>query len=223
VDESSKEAVDRVARRYARAPLADRIYARQKLLHDPVVDALCQVSDHLGVVTDAGCGRGQTGLWLLETGRATKLTGFDWDERKVGVAAIAGGEDATFSVGDLLTANYPASDCVLLLDVLHYLTREAQQRVMANAAAALTPGGAVLVREVDAAGQRQSWFTRIAEHLGTAIGYNRAASLEFLPAETYLGWMRELGLVTHVIHPDGPQVFHNVLIVGRRPLRAFDA
>lgn len=223
MDESSREAVDRVAKRYAGAPLADRIYARQKLLHDPVVDALCQVSDHLGVVTDAGCGRGQTGLWLLETGRASKLSGFDWDERKVGVATIAGGKDATFSVGDLLTADYPASDCVLLLDVLHYLPRDAQKRVVASAAASLTPGGAVLLREVDASGQRQSWFTRIAEHLGTAIGYNRASSLEFLPAETYVAWMQKLGLVTRVIRAEGAQVFHNVLIVGRRSAPAFDA
>ena len=44
----------------------------------------------------------------------------------------------------------PACDAVLLLDVLHMLAAEEQERLLASVSAAVRPGGVLLVREADA-------------------------------------------------------------------------
>jgi len=79
----------RTIERYRDAPIGDRIYVAAKLRSDPLTRLLAALPADLGRVLDAGAGRGQFGLFLVELGRCGSLSGFDGDERKVKIAELA--------------------------------------------------------------------------------------------------------------------------------------
>jgi SAM-dependent methyltransferase len=217
-------AIRRVVARYRVAPPADRFYVASKLRSDPAVEAVMALPGQFGATIDAGCGRGQLGLLLLELGRVSGLTGFDWDERKVSVARAAGRSDASFDRADLTDFEWPRADTVLLIDVLHYLPVALQDRVLERAAGALSAGGRLVIREVDARPGGRARLAMLFERIAAKIGYNRAGALQYRSAEDIVGKLSGLGLSVDVSGSAG-SALANVLIVGTQPnaeLRAPD-
>ena len=121
------QAIERVAERYGSVGnRAAYHYVRSKLARDPVARRIVELSGNepLGDVIDAGCGRGQLALLLLEDGRADSVCGFDWDAPKVAVATRAStGLRATFSLRDLREPVATSADTALLIDVLQRFLR----------------------------------------------------------------------------------------------------
>ena len=208
-------ALSRVFARYAKVHPADRIYVPMKLLSDPVVEQLFELSGELGSVSDVGCGRGQFGLFLLELG-AGRLSGFDWDERKLKAARSAAGNDATFVQGDLRTAELPSADTTLLIDVLHYLTPAEQDSLLERAASSLCADGRLVIRDTEPHAGWRSRLTRAIERVVTRVGYNRAGVLHYRPSAEIAAALRALGLDTSVSISGGLWL-SNVLIVARKP------
>lgn len=206
-------AMERTVRRYAAAPKGDRIYVSMKLRFDPVLRELAQVGP-LGSVLDAGCGRGQLGVCLVEAGLARSLSGFDYDARKVELA-VAAAPEANFVAADAESFAFPRVDTVLLVDVLHYLTPEAQDLVLERAAAALPRGGRVVVREVGAE-PGSAWLTRSFEHLGAKLGINRARQLSFRPLAELTQMLERLGLSCQTTDASQGTPLSNSLIVATR-------
>ena len=210
-------AIRRTLERYRRAPLADRMYVAGKLQHDPVVTEIIAFDDDFGRVLDAGCGRGQLGLCLLELRRVSSLSGFDSDERKLGLARDAGGAQAEFQVRDLATPNWPPCDTAMLIDVLHYLPIPEQDEVLAHAMAAVAPGGRVLVRELDRTAGLRSRVTRFVERIVNLIGLNRGrAPLSYRAAREIIDRLEALGASCQRSAASQGTPFANVLIVARR-------
>lgn len=208
-------AVRRTRKRYRCAPLADRHYVRFKLWLDPVLPQLA-AEGALGDVLDIGCGRGQLSLCLRELGRVQALSGFDFDARKVAVAASAAGDDATFRVGDATLAAPESVDTVLLIDVLHYLPAEEQDRLLARAVANVRPGGRVVIREADSSAGLRGALTRGLEYLGTSVGYNRArAELGFRGPDELRARLEELGCRVRIT-PHAGSLLANFLLVAQR-------
>jgi uncharacterized protein (DUF2062 family) len=154
---------ERTLARYRECKVFDRKYVEGKLRYDPVLPRIAELDFELGRVLDAGAGRGQLGLCLLELGKAQTLRGFDLDARKIDVARRAGGDSASFEVADLASATLSGFDTLLLVDVLHYLRADAQDALLERAARALAKGGRILVRDTDGARRRSGLFTRLAE------------------------------------------------------------
>lgn len=201
--------------RYESAPPGDRYYVAAKLHTDP---SLAQVAGlgPLGDVVDAGCGRGQLGLCLVELGHVRRLSGFDFDARKVEVARAAAGDRAEFRVDDLESAEIASADTILFMDVLHYLDVPAQDRLLARAASRLRPGGRIVVREVDAASARKSFLTRAFEFIGTRVGYNRTArGLGFRPIADIRATLERLGLSCEASGEEAGHLLENRLLVAR--------
>jgi uncharacterized protein (DUF2062 family)/2-polyprenyl-3-methyl-5-hydroxy-6-metoxy-1,4-benzoquinol methylase len=173
----------------------------------------------LGDVVDAGAGRGQLGLCLLELGRVRSLVGFDFDAEKVEVARAAARGDATFRVGDLLREEIGPADTVLLVDVLHYLSSEEQARLIARAARALRGHGRLIVREADGEPGVRSIVTRALERVATLVGYNRVAprqTLGFRPIRAIVAEMEAQGLECKMLEKASGAKLGNRLIVGRK-------
>jgi 2-polyprenyl-3-methyl-5-hydroxy-6-metoxy-1,4-benzoquinol methylase len=170
----------------------------------------------LGRVVDAGAGRGQLGLLLVELGRCSSLTAFDWDARKVEVARAAAGAEARVERAALTDWSWDEADTVLFVDVLHYLDRQEQDDVLRRAARALAPGGRVLVRDVDASQGWRSFVTTLAERIGTGCGYNRGARLCFRPAAELEAVLTSCGLDCDVRPASEGTPLANVLIDARR-------
>lgn len=225
-------ATERVARRYspfdAISTAAQRTrfhYVRVKLMTDPVTKMIADLFGEedgvLGEVLDIGCGRGQMAVVLLENGRATRVHGLDWDEGKIAAAREAAACDpslaVTFAVADAADAELTPADTVMLIDVIHYLTLEEQDALLARAAAAVRPGGRLVVREADTERGLRSWMTLAEETLFTALRFNRGARVKFRPARTIVRELEAAGLVCEVQPAWGGTPFSNVLVIGRRP------
>lgn len=217
-DTRSDAATVRVRERYRSAKAADRYYVAAKLATDPVVNAIAALGP-LGVLVDAGCGRGQLALYLWELGHTTAVFGFDFDARKVAVARTAaqGLAGVRFETGDVREQPLAAADTILLIDVLHYLPADEQDALLERAGNALRPAGRLVVREVDAAHATRSFWTRGLERVATLIGYNRsAASLHFRSMTELCARLEALGLGCEVEDAGLGGVLTNRLIVARR-------
>jgi uncharacterized protein (DUF2062 family) len=214
------EAIDRVAARYASGRRAAFHYVRAKLASDPVARAIVGVAaasagGTLGAVVDAGCGRGQLGVLLLETAAAASVAGFDWDAQKIDDArAATSGLAARFEVGDLRLHPVEPCDAVLLVDVLHYMSDEAQDDLLARAAASARRH--VLVRELDPDRGWRSAVTRAQEAITTTLAFNRGERLRMRPVARMVAVLEAAGFDVSVAPCWGSTPFANVLVVARR-------
>jgi SAM-dependent methyltransferase len=206
-------AIRRTLARYARTRRADRYYVASKLASDPVLAQIEALPGDFGRIVDVACGRGQLGIALLELGRASSVTGFDLDPRKIETARAAAGPDARFEVADAREAELPATDTVLVIDALHYLEPAAQARLLARAAARIEAGGRLLVRELDAGRGLRAWPAMLAERLARRLDVNRGRTLHFVAIEALVEQLEALDLRCTL---DRSGSLSNVLIVAQR-------
>jgi 2-polyprenyl-3-methyl-5-hydroxy-6-metoxy-1,4-benzoquinol methylase/uncharacterized protein (DUF2062 family) len=202
---------ERTRARYDSAEVSARYYVAGKLAFDPVFKLLAQLKG-FGRVLDLGCGRGQLSLLLLELGTATHVHGIDSDAHKIEVARAAGPE-AEFHVADLAHAELPSADTILLIDVLHYLPVAEQDALLLAAARALSPGGRLVVRELDADPSARGAVTRLFEWCGRKIGLNRGRATAYRPARAITELLEREGLRCRVQGASESTPFANVLIV----------
>lgn len=205
-------AVARTSARYEAAPPGDRYYVAGKLGFDPVCRLVAELPGPLGRVLDLGCGRGQLLLLLLERGLTSSVVGFDADARKIAVAKAAGPE-ARFEVADIAALSLEPADTVLLIDVLHYLPLSEQDALLRAAAAALAPGGRIVVRELDRARSWRSAATRSIEWLARKTGLNRGRASVYRPAAELVAVLERAGLRCDLQGASERTPFANVLIV----------
>ena len=205
-----EDAARAVAARYESRPA--HYYVRSKLAMDPVARKLAELGP-FGEVLDVASGRGQVGLLLLTMGLADTVTGLDWDAPKVRIAERAAAGIATFAQGDVRTADLPTADTLLLIDILHYLSREEQDALVARAARAARRQ--VIVRDVDPDQGASSAFTRGWEWVTTSLGYNRGARV--LPRSfNELTTLFEAEGLTVTREPCSAKGMSNVLLIARR-------
>jgi SAM-dependent methyltransferase len=192
---------------------------RAKIASDPVVREIASLGD-LGEVVDVGCGRGQMLVVLLEAARATRGTGFDWDDAKIEIArAAAAGLPATFESGDLRLHAIASCDTVLLVDVLHYLTDAEQDALLGRVAAAARHR--IVVRDLDPDRGWRSVVARVHEVIVTGLGINRGARIRVRPISAITSMLEAHGFSASVTPCWGATPFANVLVVGtKRPVHA---
>lgn len=230
------QAAERVASRYCppeNPTTAQRTrfhYVRVKLLSDPIARLIADIAGGtpgaLGEVLDVGTGAGQLPILLLELGRATRARGFDWDQAKIEDAqrAAEGGPnrlrpalDAEFRRADAREGAMGEADTVLLIDLLHYFRVEEQDAILHRAAAAVRPGGRLLVREADTEQGWRSFITLLEERVFTALRVNRGERVRFRPAREISALLTELGFTCETRPAWGKTPFSNVLILATRP------
>ena len=218
-----EHAIERTARRFQRAAAkrSDYYFARGKLLGDPATKAIAALGP-LGFVLDLGCGRGQLAVLALEAGSASKVRGVDWDEAKVAFARRAAeGQDAAFEAGDVRAVEGDPVDTVLLVDVLHYFSKDVQDALLVRAARLVKPGGRLVLREADTGRGLRSLTTRVQEGIGTWARVNVGERVLFRDVEKELVPILEAeGFSCNVTPCWGKTPFSNVLLVARRSTAA---
>jgi uncharacterized protein (DUF2062 family)/SAM-dependent methyltransferase len=213
----------RAAARYGRAAPRDRYYARWKYRLDPAyvlaADALHAIAARAdATICDLGCGRGLLAVLLGEAGAAAAVAGLDWDEAGLATAraAATGLARLRFARIDLTTDAPPPCTAAALVDVLHYHPPEVQDALLARVAAALAPGGRLVVREADA--DERMLLSRLLEGLGVRLGWHRVAGrFHYRSAATLRARLEAAGL-TVTVRPAGGFLHRaNVLLVADRP------
>jgi len=227
-------AVEHVARRYvppsdaSPSAKAQFNYVRIKLLMDPIAKLIADIEGNgdgaLGEICDIGTGRGQLPILLVELGRASKASGFDWDEKKVAdgqrAAKVAPALPIELWQSDARAALVATADTVMLIDLLHYFTIEEQDAILKRAAAAVRPGGRLLVREADTERGWRSTTTWLEEKVFTFLRFNRGERVKFRAATEITALLEAAGLVVEVRPAWGKTPFSNVLFVARRGAQA---
>ena len=145
-----------------------------------------------------------------------RLHGLELRADAVRAAQRALGGRARVERADLSSTALPRCDVAVLLDVLHYLPPDAQTALLRRAAAALAPGGMLLVREADARGGAAFALTRAAERL-MAWARRRPQRFHFRPVGEWRTLLDDLGLDVRAEAMSHGTPFANALLIARKP------
>jgi len=174
-------------------------FAYWKMKTDPLFRAVEKAVPARGEILDVGCGYGLVAHWLTLFHPGRRVRGVDFDADKIRVAQVTAraNPQVSFERRDLLEwPEYPACDCALLCDVLHYFPPDLKADVLRKIFAALRPGGCLIIR--DAMAQEDSAHRAVARSEKWAVwfGQNRTRhGLHFANEKTHLALLREAGFL----------------------------
>jgi SAM-dependent methyltransferase len=234
MDPLLRQLLEIAARPYGEAGRLARHFARGKLRHDPVF--LCLLRRGLlpdqGSLVDLGCGRGlllsllkaakeqyASGRWPLDWPAPPMhlaLRGIDSHAGRVRLACRALGSGAQVDLQDLHHLELRPCSAIVLLDVLLYLGEAEQERVIEKAAAALEPGGLLLLREADAGAGFAFRVTKWSARFEAAM---RGGLRQRLRCRSAAHWTAELarrGFAVDAQPMSQGTPFANVLFVARK-------
>ena len=174
-----------------------------------------------GSVLDVGCGHGLGSLVLALGSSDRRVHGVDIDADKLPAARAAaeavGATNATFAAVEPGWRPPDEHDAIVLVDVLYLLGTGAASALLGDLAAAVAPGGAILVKEIDVRPRWKYQLARAQELVSTRLTrITEGDEVDFLPPSAIAEVLTSAGLaVEHVpLHRGRPHPHH--LVVGRR-------
>ncbi|MBI4633681.1 MAG: MMPL family transporter [Deltaproteobacteria bacterium] len=155
----SRRHLQRAVSRYRHMEAYPRLFARFKILLDPMFPRLADFVKEPGIILDVGTGFGVPAVWLLELHPRARLYGIEPDRERVRFALRAVGTRGMVEVGR--APNIPdiseRADTALLLDVIHLLTDAELGLSLQRLHRKLCPGGALIIRATVPSGKRVPW------------------------------------------------------------------
>lgn len=226
--------LDAATRPYAGAGWYASNFARGKLRHDPVFFHLLRhgLLPDKGRLYDLGCGQGllfalinaarqvyRDGFWpsgWLPPPNHVELHGVELRLDRVRAARTALGDSATITQGDIRTTAFAGCSAVVILDVLLYMDDGAQRQLLERIAAALPPGGLLLLREADAAAGAPFYITHWAERIFGAGRGRLWQKLCYRATGEWVALLDEFGFDVGVTPMSEGTPFSNMLFVAKR-------
>lgn len=211
-------------------------WARGKLGNDPMFAAFI---DH-GVfpdgarVLDLGCGRGLLAAWMLAAERLSEQDGaaagvnVPKGLRFAGVELMAReaecgnkalqplhGERVQLRGGDMRSAQLDAADVITVLDVLHYIPYDEQDRMLDRIRAALGKGGIFVTRVGDANSGVRFALSQLVDRCMSFAQGHRLGRMWCRPLGDWIQALEKRGFAvqTHPMSSGTP--FANVLMISR--------
>lgn len=139
-----------------------------------------------GTILDLGSGHGLLALVMALQCSGRQVRGTDHDAGRFALArrAAHGLENLDFQAGNLLERVRDekidlAPAGIVIMDTLHYLSPEEQNRLVRWAYSVLVPGGIFLVRDVDAGAGLSYLWNNLHERVMTGLGFTRAERMHF--------------------------------------------
>jgi SAM-dependent methyltransferase len=234
MDPRTRQLLEAAARPYRQAGRYAWHFAASKLRHDPVFLALLRrgLLPDRGSLLDLGCGQGLL-LSLLEAAKQQYQAGqwppdwpappmhlawrgIDLHPQRVRLARHALGNGVQVDLRDLRHLDLQPCSVIVLLDVLFYLGETEQERVMDKVAAALEPGGLLLLRETDAGAGFAFHVTRWGERLAGALRGEFAQRLCYRSAARWGAQLAGRGFAVDVLPMSEGTPFANILLVSRK-------
>jgi 2-polyprenyl-3-methyl-5-hydroxy-6-metoxy-1,4-benzoquinol methylase len=173
-----------------------------------------------GRVLDLGCGHGAFALYLAATAPERAVTGVDVDEAKL-ASARRGAARADLPVRFVHAADgaLPAGpwDAIAVVDVLYLVGRAAALTLVDDAARALAPSGALVVKEIDVRPRWKYELARAQEIVSTRVTrITEGTGVAFVPPDELEARMVGAGLTVDRLPLGRGSPYPHLLFVGRR-------
>jgi SAM-dependent methyltransferase len=155
----SKKHLKRALLRYRHLEAYPRLFARFKIMIDPMFKELDKYVQNPRRIIDIGCGYGIPAVWLLEINPSAQVYGLEPDEIRVLIASHAIGTRGSVEIGraPALPGVEGFVDYVLMLDMLHLISDEELQLVLRRIYDKLEAGGTLLIRATVPSNKKVPW------------------------------------------------------------------
>lgn len=201
---------------YRDAPMAARAHVRVRWATCPM-RAVAAAVPLDGRVLEVGCGHGLLSNYLALESATRDVHGIDVDGPKIEAAVEAGRESgavfSTVAPGRLPDGPW---DAVAIVDVLYLLSEDQQRALLRSCAAALAPGGVLVVKEMAPTPRWKAGWNRLQETLAVRLlGITEGqGTFTFVPPAQLAAWMVDDGLAVsqRSLHKGYPHPHH--LVVG---------
>jgi 2-polyprenyl-3-methyl-5-hydroxy-6-metoxy-1,4-benzoquinol methylase len=188
-----------------------------------------QVEAHVpraGRILDVGCGHGLFALYLAARAPERQVVGVDIDADKL-LSARHAAERAGLPVMFAQSADGVLPDgpwdVITVIDVLYLLGPEVALDLVRRAAAALAPGGVVVVKEIDLRPRWKYRLARVQEVLSTRVTrITEGDGVAFVPPDDIADAMTAAGLTVDRQPLDRGSLHPHLLLMGRRRVRGID-
>jgi SAM-dependent methyltransferase len=200
-------------------------YARVKLGSDPLYPGVIAALRGCDApLLDLGCGIGLLAHALRDAGLGMPYRGVDIDAPKIAhavrAAASAGLRDVAFEAVDL-SARMPAhAGSVAILDVLQFVSPQAQAAILDDAVAMLAPGARLVIRTGLDDGSPRARFTRRIDVLSRALRWMNAGPQAYPDPDALRARFDAAGLSSTFAPLYGRTPFNNWLVVAERPAQS---
>lgn len=176
-----------------------------------------------GRVLDLGCGHGHFSMYLALRSPGLEILGVDIDADKIeiGSAAIVraglAGRVTLRRIDDEWLPSPASFEAVVTNDVLYLMGHSRARTALTAMAAAVRPGGTLVVKEMAATPRWKYRVNRVQEHLATGVlGLTKGAAVQVLAEEEIAGPLRSAGLDVTRIPMDRGYLHPHAAFVGGR-------
>jgi 2-polyprenyl-3-methyl-5-hydroxy-6-metoxy-1,4-benzoquinol methylase len=160
-------------------------YLRIKLMIENNYSQIISLVPPDSSVVDIGCGYGFLSYMLNFTSDKRTIIGIDYDKRKIDIAnnCFSKNSSINFFWDDITNTQLPKSDVFILFDVLHYLKREEQEKILSRCVNNLNENGIIIIRDANENRKNKHMATRLGELFSTGLGFNKLKNehLYFFP------------------------------------------
>jgi 2-polyprenyl-3-methyl-5-hydroxy-6-metoxy-1,4-benzoquinol methylase len=171
-------------------------------------------------VLDIGCGFGLFSLYYAATGPGRLVRGIDLDRRRIAMARRAAArlalDNVVYEEGDARDFKGDtevAAAYMLMLDIVHHVAPAAVPPLLRQLHRAVTPGGILIVKDVDTRPAPKRWFTWILDKV-----MDPRAPVSYWPADALAAALEAAGFTVHRhLMVDVLPYPHVLYVCARRP------
>lgn len=207
---------------------------RGKVRHDVVYAQVFAAVRPTDALVDVGGGHGALPLLVAASRQAQQEKRdtsqapvvIDWDEPKLAAGRRAAerlGVHVDFVAADVFKSPHlepNTADCVTCLDVLHYASHGLQRELVQRMAAALKPGGRLIIRDMNADLGFRTFCTVIQEKMSLLTKRTLASAIVPRSGTELMAQLAALGLHVTATPCYGITPFSNTLWTAERPTAA---
>jgi SAM-dependent methyltransferase len=121
----------------------------------------------IGTIVDIGCGNGALTHYLLLKSPKRVMKGIDLSKNRISIAlnSVKNKKNIQFMYGDATTSKLPRVDCYLMVDVLHHIPFQGQEKLLKFLAKSLGDNSILIIKEVDKSNHISYLFSHFIEKL----------------------------------------------------------